>query len=235
MINQHNTEAIRDANVKRIITKHDIKVAKSLKATFLTKKAELGLTQVKLAEKLGMQQATVSQYLNATLPMNLENLIKFSKALQVDPESIDPKLNHRFSTVAVTGSTNAAIIGTMSGSLPPSRTIELKGIKYMAHHLAVLVDNEAMSPVYNSGSVFILDPHKKVEKGDRVAVQYKQGAAFRFFTLMSITEKSLKVRAIDGGAPDLDLVEAEYFPKRPRTIPIKDVSAVHKIVGIQFE
>lgn len=51
------------------------------------------LTQEELAHACGWRsQGSVHQYLHGKIPLNLEALLKFSRALDVDPEAISPQL-----------------------------------------------------------------------------------------------------------------------------------------------
>lgn len=68
--------------------------AQRLKAIFLREKnLHPEMTQATLAEYCGWNtQATVSQYMNGKIPLNLPALCKFSEALEVAPEEISPSL-----------------------------------------------------------------------------------------------------------------------------------------------
>lgn len=75
------------------LTSEQIEDAHRLKRIFESKKDELGLTQLLFAELCGWStQASVSQYLNARIPLNLKALAKFCQILDVDPAEISPKL-----------------------------------------------------------------------------------------------------------------------------------------------
>lgn len=70
-----------------------MQIASRLKAIWERKKAELSLTQEKAAGMLGFNtQGAVSQYLNGRVPLNVENTLKFSALLGVEPEEINPDL-----------------------------------------------------------------------------------------------------------------------------------------------
>lgn len=79
---------------KNVITEEDIQIASRLKSLWNKKKDELSLTQEKAAGLLGFNtQGAVSQYLNGKVPLNVENTLKFSAMLEVDPEEINPELS----------------------------------------------------------------------------------------------------------------------------------------------
>lgn len=77
-------------NTRRELTPYEKDCASRLKEIFLHKKDE-GLTQSKLAEKTGMTQSAIGQYLNGKIPLNLEALILFSLHLDCKIQDIDPK------------------------------------------------------------------------------------------------------------------------------------------------
>ncbi|SFN77552.1 Helix-turn-helix [Izhakiella capsodis] len=79
---------------KNIITEEDIQIAKRLKKIWDEKKTLLGLSQEKAACALGFStQAAISQFLNAKVSINIENLLKFSALLDVEPEEINPSVS----------------------------------------------------------------------------------------------------------------------------------------------
>ena len=53
------------------------------------------VTQAAAAATMGVTQSTVSQYLNGTLELNTDIIIKFAKVLTVYPYDIDPELDWR--------------------------------------------------------------------------------------------------------------------------------------------
>ena len=67
----------------------------------LSKRIRLGViwrgnhivTQAKAASHMGVTQSTISQYLNGTLELNTDIIIKFAKVLCVYPYDIDPTLD----------------------------------------------------------------------------------------------------------------------------------------------
>ncbi|MGG5288815.1 LexA family transcriptional regulator [Pseudomonas shirazensis] len=65
-----------------------------LKRIFNLKKRELGLTQEKLAEQLGINQSSVSHYLNAVNPLNAPIAAGFAKILEVQISEFSPRLAH---------------------------------------------------------------------------------------------------------------------------------------------
>lgn len=59
----------------------------------LFKRAQPNMTQDLLAEACGWKtQGSVSQYMHGRIPLNLPAILKFARALGVDPEDISPTL-----------------------------------------------------------------------------------------------------------------------------------------------
>ncbi|WP_052659182.1 S24 family peptidase [Pseudomonas sp. LFM046] len=68
--------------------------AARLSAIYTARKADdKSLSQLRVAHECGWStQSAVSQYLRGTIPLNLEALIKLSKALQFSPAEVSPRL-----------------------------------------------------------------------------------------------------------------------------------------------
>jgi SOS-response transcriptional repressor LexA len=64
----------------------------ALKTIFMAKRKELGLTQEKAAEALGMNQGSFSHYLNGRNSLNVEFAAKVAKLLQVPVSEFSPRL-----------------------------------------------------------------------------------------------------------------------------------------------
>ena len=84
-----------------------------LKAIFNSKKTELKLTQEKLAERLGINQSSVSHYLNAVNPLNTSVAAEFAKILEVPVSAFSPRLANEIDMIssASAESTRAFIAG----------------------------------------------------------------------------------------------------------------------------
>lgn len=64
----------------------------ALKAIFMAKRKELGLTQEKAAAALGMNQGSFSHYLNGRNALNTPFAVQVSQLLQVPVESFSPRI-----------------------------------------------------------------------------------------------------------------------------------------------
>ena len=91
-------------NRKAKPTAADLAAAKRLRAAWDARARSLGLTQDKMAAKLGGSQGLVSQYLNGKIPLNFRTLLGFSDALGIAPETIRTDLPEQ----VLTGSSGPA-------------------------------------------------------------------------------------------------------------------------------
>lgn len=195
----------------RILTDADRRAAARLTAIYQRKKAELGLTQVKVGEALGIKQTTVSQYMRGVTRLGLVSILKFAEVLRVPPEEIDPEIRTRFATIDSVRSTVIPIKGQFSGAYQPHATVEIKGSYYMAHQLAVVVDDNTLYPILKPGSYIIIDPAAPPEPEDRILVRLQDGRGYRLFRLKNLTSRSVHVTRFEP-VDDLDLISEEHFP-----------------------
>ncbi|CAI8775301.1 XRE family transcriptional regulator [Pseudomonas donghuensis] len=91
---------------KKPLPQDRIEECSALKAIFLEKRKELGLTQEKAAEALGMNQGSFSHYLNGRNSLNVEFAAKVAKLLGVPVSSFSPRLA---GVIELMGEANAAL------------------------------------------------------------------------------------------------------------------------------
>lgn len=107
---------------KRQLTASEAAECAALKNIYKAKKKELGLTQDELGEKLGgINQSSVSHYLNGINALNKDVAAGFARALQVPVSDFSPRLAEEIDRLARTATqapaieSNAEMIGMMSG------------------------------------------------------------------------------------------------------------------------
>lgn len=89
---------------KKTLDAADSDAAERLRKVWDRKKVELRLTQEKAADALGFStQATVSHYLNGSIPLNTDAALKFAALLGVKPEELRPDLSDLMNYVRKTG------------------------------------------------------------------------------------------------------------------------------------
>lgn len=94
-----------DAMRKKTLDVAETDAAQRLRDIWDKKKVTLRLTQEKAADALGFStQATVSQYLRGSIPLNTDATLKFAALLGVKPEEIRPDLAEMMNYVRATGS-----------------------------------------------------------------------------------------------------------------------------------
>ncbi|CAM3558232.1 helix-turn-helix domain-containing protein [Parendozoicomonas haliclonae] len=178
------------ASITRLITGADVSVARNLKNTYLRKKGELNLTQVKLQKKLDMKQSTISQYMNGKIALNTEAVLKFAKVLRVHPGEIDPRVGRLVNDLVSfeEDKKEISILGTTSGKIPEMGESITRRTAGSGHLFAVKVDTTAYSPVIPKGSVVVIDPMRMIDKAGIVAVRRKNRESYEFHRLHEIDE-----------------------------------------------
>jgi len=68
------------------------KTQTALRKVWDRKKKELELTQVKVADLLGIKQSSFNQYLNGIIPLNTNFVLKIADILKVEPGELAPEL-----------------------------------------------------------------------------------------------------------------------------------------------
>jgi len=78
---------------RRELSPEELEYARRLKAIWLRKRKELGLTQEQVGLACGWSgQTAFEQYLNARRPLNVEAVLKLAKVLKVHPTEIMPSI-----------------------------------------------------------------------------------------------------------------------------------------------
>ncbi|MBI6944374.1 helix-turn-helix domain-containing protein [Pseudomonas putida] len=101
---------------KRTLTPEELAECQALKTVYMAGKRNHGLSQLTLAEMLGITQSAVSMYMNGVNALNLPIAIGFAKALGVPVEDFSPRLAKELEAAAPTASRQTAseVLGTAS-------------------------------------------------------------------------------------------------------------------------
>lgn len=203
--------------MSRVITEQDKANAQRLKAIYNAKKKQLGITQTDLATQIGMKQGAAAQYINGHIALNYEAVIRFAKALQVDPWDIDPELNVLSAKGEVTSREVAVDIKqTLSGSGKPHQkaiTIRYDGMPDQL--LGFEADSDTYSPFLKPGDVAVIDRALQPEVGDDVVVEFANGQ----LTVGELVWQSAK-----------EITVKSYASGEERTKPVSDVANYDVIV-----
>lgn len=84
---------------KRPLTEEQLAECAALKAIYMAKKDQLGLTQEKAGELLGMNQGSFSHYLNGRNALHPEFAANIAKILEVPVSAFSTRLAHRIDSV----------------------------------------------------------------------------------------------------------------------------------------
>lgn len=82
--------------MKRNLSPAQADAARRLRQLWDTKKAQLGLTQEGVAERLGITQSAVGQYLRGVIPLNTDMILKFARLLGCPAHEISPTMADKF-------------------------------------------------------------------------------------------------------------------------------------------
>lgn len=201
----------------RVITEKDRANAQRLKAIYNAKKKPLGITQVELAKQIGMKQGAAAQYINGHIALNYEAVIRFAKALKVDPWDIDPELNVLNATGEVTSREVAVDVKqTLSGSGKPQQkaiTIRYDGMPDKL--LGFEADSDSYTPFLKQGDIAIIDRSLQPEVGDDIIVEFANGQ----LTVGELIKQSAK-----------ELTVKSYASGEERTKPVSEITHYDVIV-----
>ena len=194
---------------QRIITDADKDAAKRLRAIWESKKQELKLTQVTVADEIGTSQSAISQYLNGTIALNTDAVLVFAKLLQCRPEDIRPilgrklKINRR---IPVIRSSTGAVL---------NKHIEAKYFGDTPQ--AVLVDEMSYSPRIKQGEYVIIDPTGDIISGTEI--------------LMETIDSGFVIRTFDNEIPEGYAVR-NILTERPLVVLRENVISMNPIVAV---
>lgn len=161
---------------RRIITQEDRDKAQRLKALFDSKKKELGLTQVKCAEKMNITQSAISQFFNAIVPLNTDTILSFAELLETKPSHIDPKLSEdRFKAKEMFQP--VPIIGTISNRQPKDYYKKLWLKKPDYHAVGFEIDEATVD--HEKDSILILLLNKKPRKNSNILIRLRKRTRFQ--------------------------------------------------------
>jgi hypothetical protein len=91
------------SNERKALTNYERKLAERVKRIWLRKKNDLGLSQERAAEQIGLTQGGLNHLLNGRRPINIEMVLKFSALLDETPMPIAPELISPYAELFVEG------------------------------------------------------------------------------------------------------------------------------------
>jgi len=179
---------------RRIPTTEDKKRARRLKRIWNERKRALDLTQVSAAKKLGITQPSLSQYLNAIIPLNTDITFKFAELLEVPATEINPELANVSSLMAFKNvnpdTIRVPLIGSIAGKSVMGRTgILAEGLLHETNYAGISVDNESLeNQGIPKGSTLLLNLDEDPCQNKRmVAARVRGYDGYRYLQYISET------------------------------------------------
>ena len=211
------------ARVMRLLTNADIDAARNLKRIYFRKKKELNLSQKKLEEVVGMQQATISQYMNSVIALNTSAVLKFAKALRVHPEDIDPRLGRLIREVSDYESNRQLIPILHSASGAYKREGYTPNSGYGNHVVAAIIDTSEYAPAVKENSIAIINPHGIMKPHGMVAIRRKGSARITLAKLLDI----------DDSADVVTVYELKDRESESYQIPMGTIATMYNVAEIR--
>jgi len=194
---------------QRIITDADKDAAKRLRAIWESKKQELKLTQLAVANEIGTSQSAISQYLNGTIALNTDAVIVFAKLLQCEPKDIRPVLGRKLKI-----NRRIPVIRSSTGGIL-NKHIDAKYIGETTK--AVLIDEQSYHPRIKQGEYVVVDPAAEINMGDEV--------------LIETIDSGFIIRTFDNEIPEGYAVR-NILTERPLVVLRENVISMNPIVAI---
>lgn len=229
-------------------TQQDIAAAARLKAEWNARARDLGLTQDKMADELGITQGAISQYLNGKIPMNFRTLAVFCQALGIQDTDIRDDLpeqrlagglqSYDGEWEDITGWSQAAGLGTGAEAQEYAETHKLKfkasslrrrGI--YGRPLAVYYGKgDSMEPSINDGDAILFDTSDTRPMDGVMYVIQVDGAAYpEYFVKRALVLDGVTYFESDNPAGDHNWRKPKRMDSKRQ--PITVIGRVHWIGG----
>lgn len=161
------------------VTPDKREIAERLYHTWQRKKRELGITQSSVAERLGISQSALSQYLHGVVATNTDIVIKLANVMGVDPKEIDPKILVTSAPRISLAPRKLLYRGGLMGDLAASGetiAVVLDGSIPDQNLSVVVMDTDHFSPRYFEGEHLILQHiyPSDISLGDELLIQWPE-------------------------------------------------------------
>lgn len=152
----------------RVITEADKANAKRLKKLWDSRKGKLGLTQISAGEKLGFNQAMVSQCLNGKVALNTDHVLKWAQLLGVSPGEIDPSLSSLAFSSSALRQIKVPIIARISGAAVGAFEAVEISTRMTRQVYGISVDDDSLGNFAKKGATLIVSQEEEPVSGDEV-------------------------------------------------------------------
>lgn len=188
---------------RRALTEQELEECSRLKAIYATRKAEArakghALTQQEIGEVCGWAsgQSVVNQYMTGKLALNLDALMRLSKALNFSPEEVSPRLAESIQHVTYPSIRDGNVEPGPPITTAPRR-IEIVGTAQLGTDgywigldssegwveswsrdedaYALRLRGDSMAPAIRSGWVAVCEPNHRLVPGEYVMVTTSDG------------------------------------------------------------
>ena len=140
------------------------KTQTTLRKVWDRKKKELELTQVKVADQLGIKQSSFNQYLNGIIPLNTNFVLKISEILEVAPGELAPEL-FRYVPLKTKEITVPVLfaVGSFEGAQGVINVHLAEQSKTADAHFAVYINESLRSPLLPARAYLVCQHVEKKE------------------------------------------------------------------------
>lgn len=230
---------------RRSLTPEELDECARLKAIYVKRKAEArqrgyALTQQEIGELCDWKspQSTVNQYMTGKLALNLDALMRLSKALEFSPEEVSPRLAQTVQHIKSPTPTTNVESGPPITTAP--RRIEIVGTAQLGNNgywvgldssdgwvetwsrdedaYALRLKGDSMAPAIRSGWVAVCEPNHRLVPGEYVMVKTTDGQSM-VKELLFETEDSVSVMSVNSAY-------------ERRTIDWSDIEKIHYVGNI---
>lgn len=225
--------------VTRVITPHDLEVAKRLKAIYMRKRQALGLTQEKLTSITGYKQSTISSHMNGhTALRGLEGIVAYANALEVHPKEIDPKFTSSYASADIRKEIPIPVTNLVGDT--KKRVAEIFRSDSMTMRGFVL--SAEYEPIHPKNTLIIADRDKLIKKGALLMVQIR--GKFALCRLHELNQRSVtyslpwgysicREQVIRNGKISRDDIDA-FYSIDPIRVPLKELSYMAPVIAIEL-
>lgn len=212
----------------RIIERHDRDNAARLKSIWNAYKARTRMTQEELARKMGFEsRSVISQYLNCHIPMGTDAVLAFSKALDVAPTDIDPRLSAFTLTTSTYRLVRVPIIETLTGEAPGTHEAVEIMTESNKNLYAVAVNTDGFAPYVKQGATLIVCPDEEPVTGDEVYICLDTPAGELHLIKRYVTRDLAADTVVVCDLSDLTGAHHEVLP----AAKIRSLDPIHSVVN----
>jgi len=171
-------------------------------------------------------QGVVTQYLNGSIALNTDAILRFSRVLGCSPADINPDLLGISIAPTDMRLLRVPILATLSGA-PPGRLSSIEIATTMDKKLyAVAVDTDGSEPFARKGSTLIVSQDEEPVSGDEVFMKYRVGSndlhAIRVYVTtdlergVAITRGLGSKEFLETNLTDIELLDPIVSVERPQ-------------------